>query len=69
MVMVDFPLDEAQGVLAALDGKHVMSARETACAAAGRTRLLQAVRVETGPGNTPVVHDPTGQDLQGASAR
>lgn len=51
-VLVEFPLDEAQGILAALDGGHTMSGREGAAAEAGRARLLQAVRVEIGPGGS-----------------
>lgn len=56
-VMVEFPLKEAQGLLAALspDGSsHSMSAAECDACESGRQRLERAVKIETGPGgNAP----------------
>lgn len=51
-VMVEFPIEEAEGLLkrVAPDGTVSMNAAECLAAEAGRDRLEQAVRVERGAG-------------------
>lgn len=54
MIAVEFTLREALGILASLgpDGEHSMSADECHAAASARSRLEQAVRVETQAGGS-----------------
>jgi len=70
--LVDFPLDEAQGVLARLNGEHPMSAREVAAANAGERRLRQAVAVEihaSGSAEEPSGLEAIAESLVGESVR